>query len=66
MLDRQSSLRTLADLGGHALSISAFGTMGYFYYGAERRLEGLLEEKKEALRQVRGQAATAPAGDDEE
>ena len=40
--------------------------MGYFYYGAERRLEGLLEEKKEALRQVRGQAATAPASDDDE
>ena len=34
---------TPTDLGGHALSMGAFGTLGYVYYNADQRVLELLE-----------------------
>jgi len=56
------------NLGGHALSVGAFAGLGYAYYGAESRVNEMLEERKAALRELRGQTATAAAseGSDDE
>lgn len=53
------------NLGGHTLSMGAFGTLGYVYYHADQRVLDLLEQKKEALRQIR-QGQSSKGGNDEE
>lgn len=47
-----------ADLGGHALSVGFWGSVGYAYYGWEQRVSEMLEDKKKALRDVRAAEST--------
>lgn len=38
-----------ADLGGHALAMGAFGTLGYWLHGVEHRQNELIALKKEQI-----------------
>ncbi|SCV74943.1 BQ2448_7972 [Microbotryum intermedium] len=41
------------NLGGHALSVSAFTGLGYYLYHADERQRGMIEDKKQQLLRMR-------------
>lgn len=49
------------NLGGHALSVGAWGTLGYFAYGWQERQNVLLAEKHKMLKERAEQASAAAA-----
>jgi len=49
------------NLGGHALSVGAWGTLGYFAYGWQERQNVLLAEKHKMLKERAEHASAAAA-----
>ncbi|KAL8281418.1 hypothetical protein RQP46_006102 [Phenoliferia psychrophenolica] len=53
------------NLGGHAISMTAFGGLGYYLYNTDIRQRAILAEKKDQLLRMRErEAALAGAGGD--
>ncbi|EPQ31863.1 uncharacterized protein PFL1_00062 [Pseudozyma flocculosa PF-1] len=49
------------NLGGHAMVMTAFGGLGYYFHGLEGRQEELIAKKKEQILQNRQRISDAAA-----
>ncbi|PWN90184.1 hypothetical protein FA10DRAFT_251554 [Acaromyces ingoldii] len=53
------------NLGGHAMAMTAFGALGYYFHGLEGRQQELIQKKKEQILENRERLAARASAADE-